>query len=287
MSSDRDHLGGRARAHFLAMLAGLALVLALAFASAADAAPAKHQRDGTGVRPTIVLIHGAWGDSANWNGVTRRLQRLGYTVDVPPDPLRGLIDDAAYVSAYLQTIQGPIVLVGHSYGGAVITNAATGNPNVKALVYINAFVPDLGETVASLNTQMPGSAIAGDPTAVFDFVPYPDAANGDVDLYVKPDVFRIAFANDLSASRAAVLAATQHPVTFSALNTASGTPAWKTIPSWYLRGTRDRVIPPAEQLFMARRAHAHLVSVPASHMSMVSRPDAVAALVLAAAVSVR
>ena len=283
--SIKDRLAERTRSRLMAPLAALSLVLVLAFAATAAAGPAKHRRHGTDVKPTIVLIHGAWGDSANWDAVIGRLQRHGYTVDAPPNPLRDLTTDAAYISAYLQTIPGPIVLVGHSYGGAVITNAATGNPSVKALVYINAFAPDQGETVAALNAQVPGSAIAGDPTAIFNFVPYPGAANGDVDLYVKPAVFRTAFANDLSASRAAVLAAAQHPVTFSALNTASGVPAWKTIPSWYLRGTLDQVIPPAEQLFMAQRAHAHIVSVPASHMSMVSHPGAVATLILAAATS--
>ena len=281
----KDRLVARTRSRLMAGFAALGLVLVLTFATAANAGPAKHQRHSTDVKPTIVLIHGAWGDSANWDGVIRRLQRIGYTVDAPPNPLRGLTNDADSVSDYLQTIQGPIVLVGHSYGGAVITNAATGNPNVKALVYINAFAPDQGETVAALNTQMPGSAITGDPTTIFNFAPYPGAQNGDVDLYVKPDVFRTAFANDLSASRAAVLAATQHPVTFSALNTPSGVPAWKTIPSWYLRGTLDHVIAPDEQLFMAQRAHAHIVSVPASHMSMVSDPGAVTALILAAAAS--
>jgi pimeloyl-ACP methyl ester carboxylesterase len=173
-----------------------------------------------GSEPTIVLVHGAWADGSGWGRVVHRLQRDGYTVRVPPNPLRSLPDDVATVADFLSTIPGPIVLVGHSYGGAVITNAATGNPNVKALVYVGAFAPDEGETVFPL--AGPDSALAADPTTVFDFVPYPGAPAGDVDLYLKQSVFLTSFANRLPARRAEVLYATQRPIALSAGSQPSG-----------------------------------------------------------------
>ncbi len=264
---------------FAAGLLGLVAVLAAFFVSAGAAKTA-------GPKPTVVLVHGAWADGSGWNGVVQRLQREGYTVDVPPNPLRGVASDSAYLAAFLKTVTGPIVLVGHSYGGAVITNAATGDPDVKALVYINAFVPDQGESVLQLASAQPGSDLGGDPTKVFNLVQYPGAPAGDFDLYVKPSLFPDAFANDLPDKLGAVLAAGQRPLTLSAAAEPSGAPAWKTIPSWYLVGTADHVIPPAEQRFMATRAHAHTVEVKASHLSMVSRPGDVTKLILEAAQSV-
>lgn len=238
--------------------------------------------------PTIVLVHGAWADASSWNGVTSRLQGDGYTVDALPNPLRGLTSDAAYIASFLNTITGPIILVGHSYGGAVITNAAFGNSSVKALVFVDAFVPDQGESVLQLASTPPppgqaGSCLGGDPTQVFNFVPYPGAPPGDADLYIKPSLFPSCFANDLPTKQAAVLAALQRPITFSALGEPSGPPAWKTIPSWYLIGTIDKVIPPYAQLFMAQRAHATIVEVKAAHPSMISHPGAATDLIEEAA----
>jgi len=233
--------------------------------------------------PTIVLEHGAWADGSSWAGVIRRLQRAGYTVDAPPNPLRGLPGDSAYLASFLATVAGPIVLVGHSYGGAVITNAAYGNPNVKALVYIDAFIPDQGETLLQLLSAQPGSCLGGDPTQVFNVVPYPGAPAGDVDLYIKPAVFPGCFANGLPKGKAAVLAAVQRPLAFSATSEPSGPPAWKTIPSWSLIGTADHVIPPAEQLFMSQRAGARITEIPASHASPVDHPDAVTGIIMRAA----
>lgn len=236
-------------------------------------------------KPTVVLVHGAWADSSSWGEVVRRLQRDGYTVNVLPNPLRGLAIDSAYLASFLNTISGPIVLVGHSYGGAVITNVATSAPNVKALVYINAFAPDEGETLLQLVAAQPGSALGGDPSRVFDFVPYPGGPPGDVDLYVKQSVFPDAFANDLPAKTAAVLASTQRPLAFSAAAQPSGPPAWKTLPSWYLVGGEDNVLPPAEQRFMAARAGAHTIEVKASHLSMISQPGKVTKLIVDASES--
>lgn len=269
---------------------GLSLVAA-PVAGAAAPQPAARQDAGAasrsdthGAKPTIVLVHGAWADASSWNGEIVRLQRAGYPVRAVPNPLRGLTTDAVTVSDFLATVTGPIVLVGHSYGGAVITNAAAGNPEVKALVYVDAFVPDVGEAVTSLTGD--GSVLQTDnPASVFDFAPYPGAPAGDVDLYLKRSVYLSAFAPDVPD--AAVLYATQRPAAASGLATPSTAAAWKTIPSWYVLGTRDKVITPAEQDFMARRAHARITRVAASHVSLISHPAAVTSVILAAARAAR
>jgi pimeloyl-ACP methyl ester carboxylesterase len=261
----------------------ISAVAALAVASTALAAPSGAHDPKPTVKPTIVLVHGAWAGSSSWDGVISRLQHDGYTVDAPPYPLQGLSNDSAYMKSYLSTISGPVVLVGHSYGGAVISEAAAGNPNVKALVYVDAYIPDVGETVAGLTGSKPGSALAVAPQDVFDFVPYPGAPSGDADLYVKASVFRTAFANGLSSSQAAVLAATQSPVVASALKEPATAAAWKTIRSWSVIGTADHVIPPAEQEFMAARAHASVTKIDAGHLSMISHPEAVTGVILQAA----
>jgi pimeloyl-ACP methyl ester carboxylesterase len=180
----------------------------------------------------------------------------------------------------LQSIKGPIVLVGHSYGGAVITNAAAGNANVKALVYVDAFVPDVGESVLALAASNPGSGL---PPAITE-VPYQQGGQGSgLDVYIRPADFRSVFAADVPAGQAAIIAARQRPVTLAALSEKSAAAAWKTIPSWYLIGRQDDAIPPITQKFMAHRAHSHTVSIDASHASLVSRPGPVTKLVLAAA----
>jgi len=264
----------------------LAAVLAVVglFAATAQIASASPSRAATGPKPTIVLEHGAWADSGSWNGVVQRLQHDGYTVYAPPDPLQGLAYDTATLKDFLGTIPGPIVLVGHSYGGMVITNAATGNKNVKALVYDDAFIPAQGDTAGSLSGARPGSCLAvANPATVFNLVPFPGAPKGVVDAYVKPSVFPGCFANGLPASEGAVLAATQRPLATSVLTDKSGVPAWKTIPSWAIVGTADHVIPPAEQLFMAKRAGAHITEVHAPHLSMISNPGVVTETIIAAA----
>jgi pimeloyl-ACP methyl ester carboxylesterase len=257
-----------------ALIAAVIVLLAGALvASNSSAAGARK----AGVKPTIVLVHGAWADASSWNGVTRRLQADGYTVLAPANPLRSLSGDAAYLRSLLATISGPIVLVGHSYGGAVITNAATGNANVKALVYVDAFVPDTGDTVLGLAAMNPGSDLT---PATLSAAPYTDGTTSGVDLYIKPADFRDALAGDVPPPQAAIMAASQRPISLAAATEPSGAPAWKEIPSWDLIGTQDHAIPPATQEFMAKRADSHTVEIKASHLSMVSHPADVTHLIL-------
>jgi pimeloyl-ACP methyl ester carboxylesterase len=263
------------------VLIAATITLGIAAMLPGQAAASPNARLSRGTKPTIVLVHGAWADASSWSAVVLRLQAAGYRVAAPPNPLRGLGADSTSMRAYLATISGPIVLVGHSYGGAVITDAATGNPNVKALVYVDAFAPDAGETLLDLVGAQPGSALAADPATVFDAVPIP-GTDGDADTYLKPTVFEHAFAQDLPARVAAQLAASQRPLAASTIAQPSGEPAWRSIPSWYLVGTADRVIPPAEQLAMAHRAGSHVTGIDASHASPISRPGAVVRLVVLA-----
>ncbi len=245
---------------------------------------------GYSAKPVIVLEHGAWADASSWTSVISQLQLLGFTVYAPPNPLRGLPQDSAYLHDFLTqnpALAGqPVVLVAHSYGGAVITNAAAGDPEVKALVYVDAFIPDEGDTIAALAGAKPGSCL-GDPANDFNPVPYPGGPAGDVDLYIKPDLVPGCFATGLPASQAAVIAATQRPLTASAFAEPSGPPAWKTIPSWAVIGTADRVIPPAELTFMAKRAGARITDVSAGHLSLISEPSAVTRVILQAVHAIR
>jgi pimeloyl-ACP methyl ester carboxylesterase len=237
-------------------------------------------------KPTVVLVHGAWADASGWNRVTRRLQEDGYKVVALANPLRSLSGDAAYVRTFLDTVQGPIILVGHSYGGAVITNAATGNPNVKALVYINAFAPDEGEFVTGL--AGPDSALSVDPTTIFDFVPATLPPTGATDLYLKRSTVFASFATGLKARAKALVAAAQRPATLGALNEPSGTPAWRTIRSWALVGLTDAIIPPKEQRAMAAKAGAAITEYDGGHLGLMSDPEAVTRIIeRAAKVAVR
>ena len=246
-------------------------VLAIAALIVSSSSAGRAHTSNATARPTIVLVHGAWADSGSWDGVVQRLQHDGYTVDVPPNPLLGLTIDDATISNFLQTISGPVVLVGHSYAGAVITNAAVGDTQVKALVYVDAFIPDQGQTIQTLTGA--GSCLAvADPSTVFKFVPFPGAAAGVVDAYVKQDVFANCFANGMSAGDGAALAATQRPLATQAFADVSGVPAWKTIPSWAVIGTTDNVITPASQLAMAQHAGAHITEIRAPHLSMIAKP---------------
>jgi pimeloyl-ACP methyl ester carboxylesterase len=231
-------------------------------------------------KPTIVLVHGSFADASGWTGAIKRLHREGYTTYAPSNQLRSLSGDSAYIRAFLETLEGPIVLVGHSYGGAVISNAATGNPQVRALVYINAFALDEGEVVGAA-LQLGG----GKPTLAEHIVarPYPGAAEGDADAYIDPEYFHELFAADLSLEETAAMAAEQRPAALATLGEPSGPPAWKEIESWYLASSSDRTIPVEAERFMAERAGAHTVEIESSHVAMISHPDAVAKLILDAA----
>jgi pimeloyl-ACP methyl ester carboxylesterase len=238
-------------------------------------------------KPMIALVHGAWADGSSWNAVSTELQGQGFTVLTPPNLLRGVTTDAPYVASFLaQRTNGPVVLVGHSYGGFVITNAALAGGDVKALVYVDAFMPDEGETTFVVLGDS-GSALAvPDPTTVLDVVGYPGAPEGDADAYLKPDVVHTAFAPDLPEADRWLIAASQRPLTLAANTIPSGAPAWKTLPSWAVIGTEDRIIPPAAQRRMAERAGATITEVDSSHVSMVSHPDVSVAAILAAVAAV-
>jgi pimeloyl-ACP methyl ester carboxylesterase len=272
-----ERRGNRRLGALAAAAAALALLIPAGQAASAHARARTTAADEQ-AKPSIVLVHGAWGDSANWDGVVSRLQQDGYTVYVPPNPLEGLTYDAAAIRDFLDTISGPIILVGHSYGGAVITNAATGDPNVKALVYDDAFIPAQGQTIGQLVTAVPGSC-AGGPNLVL--VPYPGAPAGAADAYIKQSAFASCMANGLPAGEAAELAATQRPLSTIALTQPSGVPAWATIPSWAIIGTGDHAIPPAELLAMAQQAQARITIIPgAPHLSMITNPGIVTQVIL-------
>jgi pimeloyl-ACP methyl ester carboxylesterase len=238
-------------------------------------------------KPTIVLVHGAWADGSSWNAVSRELQQQGFTVLTPPNLLHGVEGDAAYVASFLaQRTSGPVVLVGHSYGGFVITNAGARGGEVKALVYVDAFVPDEGEFVFKILGGSGSALDVPDPTTVLDIVGYPGAPEGDAEAFLKPSTVRDYFAQDLPEADQLLIVASQRPITLGANTTPSGAPAWKTIPSWAVIGTNDKVIPPATQRSMAERAGATITEVAASHVSMVSHPDAALAAILAAVAAV-
>ncbi|MDA0159154.1 alpha/beta hydrolase [Solirubrobacter ginsenosidimutans] len=238
-------------------------------------------------KPTIVLVHGAWADGSSWNAVAPELQGQGYTVLAPPNLLRGVPIDAPYVSSFIaQRTSGPVVLVGHSYGGFVITNAATEGGDVKALVFVDAFIPEVGETTFQILGGSGSALDVPDPTTVLDLIGYPGAPEGDVDAYLKPATVHDAFAQDLPEADRAVIAATQRPITLAANTTPSAVAAWKTLPSWAVVGTEDKVIPPATQRSMAERAGATISEVGASHVSMVSHPEAAIEAILAAVAAV-
>ncbi|MCW0921612.1 MULTISPECIES: alpha/beta fold hydrolase [Pseudomonas] len=248
----------------------LALTAAMFGATAAFAAP---------VKPTVVLVHGAFADSSSWNGVVKILEKDGYPVIAAANPLRSVKGDAQSVADVLASVKTPVVLVGHSYGGPVISEAAYGNANVKALVYVAAFAPEKGETAAELSGRFPGSTLGPTLSAPVEL------ADGGKDLYIQQDKFHEQFAADVSPADAKLMAATQRPVTVAALNEAATEPAWKTVPSYFVYGDQDKNIPAQALAFMAERAHSKqtVVVKGASHVVMVSNPKAVASLIETAA----
>ncbi|MBP2551586.1 pimeloyl-ACP methyl ester carboxylesterase [Neorhizobium galegae] len=230
-------------------------------------------------KPTVVLVHGAFADSSSWNGVTRILQKDGYPVVAAANPLRSVSSDAAYVSDIVASIEGPVVLVGHSYGGQVITTAANGKDNVKALVYVAAFAPEEGEAAADLAGKFPGGTLAQALAAPVKL------ADGGIDLSIDQEKFHDQFAHDVSVGEAALMAAGQRPITQAALTEKSGKPAWKALPSYFVYGDGDKNIPARALGFMAERAASKrtVVVEGASHVVMVSQPKAVADLIEEAA----
>jgi pimeloyl-ACP methyl ester carboxylesterase len=257
----------------------VALLLALGVHTGVASAHAHPQ-----TKPTIVFVHGAFADASGFATVTGRLQDQGYTVLSPANPLRGIASDAAYISSVIEAVRGPIVLVGHSYGGAVISPVADANPNVKALVYIDANALDVGESTLDIAQRFTGGKL------VPALRPRPfrqlDGSTG-TDFYIDPASFRAVFAADVPARTVAAIATAQRPVTQSALEEKATTAAWKRLPSWYLVGTRDEAIDPAAQRFMAKRAKAYTIEVVSSHASYLSHPGEVSKLILRAARSVR
>jgi pimeloyl-ACP methyl ester carboxylesterase len=232
-------------------------------------------------KPTVVLVHGAFADASGFSDEIARLEADGYPVIAPADPLRGLTSDADYIRTVLATIPGPVILVGHSYGGAVITNAARGADNVVALVYLAAFVPDEGTSVASSYDPVtyPGALLTQQALVIRPTLNPVVSAGQDADLYIRPDLFRKIFAGDQSKRTAAVMAAAQRPLSAFAFTEASGAPAWKTIPSWDLITLDDRAISPGGQRFMAERAGAHIRTVHSAHDVMISHPRRVVRLI--------
>jgi len=235
------------------------------------------------IYPTVVLVHGAFADASSWNGVIERLQAKGVSVTAPANPLRGIAADSAYTAAVLAQIEGPVVAVGHSYGGAVITNAATGAKNVVGLVYVAAFAPDEGETL--------GAVEAGSKDSVLNsaLVPrqYPTADGGAAtEFSIDPAKARDAFAGDLSEQQAALIAATQRPVAEAAFGEPNGPPAWRHLPSWAVVATGDKAAGTDVVRSMAERAGAKITEVDGSHVIMVSQPEAVTNVILEAVVTV-
>jgi pimeloyl-ACP methyl ester carboxylesterase len=235
-------------------------------------------------RPTIVLVHGAFADASSWSGVIELLQQQGYTVVAPANPLRGVKADSAYLASVVNQIDGPVLLVGHSYAGAVISNAATDAPNVVGLVFVAAFAPDtderLGDVAATSKDSLLGTAQVQRR--------YPAGSDGETapEFLVDPVRFHEVFAADLPADRAAVLAATQRPIAAAAFSDPCGPPAWRKLSSWAVVATADKAAGSDLVRSMAQRAGAHIVEVDGSHVIMVSEPQAVLDVIVTAAAAV-
>jgi pimeloyl-ACP methyl ester carboxylesterase len=277
--------GGRAIAVLITFVLALG---SLAGGLAPAGARTTTHSQGAAKRPTVVLVHGAFADASGWSQEVTLLRKAGYPVIAPANPLRGLTADSDYLRSVLATIHGRVILVGHSYGGAVITNAARGATNVVALVYVAAFIPDEGTSVATSYdpNAHPGSLLTPQALVVRP-IANPAAPGGqDADLYIRSNLFRKIFAGDQTKAAAATMAATQRPLSAFAFTEPSGAPAWKTIASWDLVTRQDRAISPGGQRFMARRAGSKISSIKSAHDVMISHPRAVVALITKAAKSV-
>ena len=237
----------------------------------------------TNDRPTVVLVHGAYADGSSWSGVITRLQARGVPVIAPANPLRGIAFDSAYAASLFQQIEGPVVAVGHSYGGAVISNAAAEAKNVVGLVYVAAFAPDEGETL--------GAVEAGSKDSILNsaLVPrqFPSPGGGSAtEFYINPAKAHEAFAGDLSDEQAGLIAAVQRPVAELAFSEPNGPPAWRHLPAWAVVATGDKAAGTDVVRSMAERAGATITELDGSHVIMVSQPDAVTAVILEAVAAV-
>ncbi|MFE0419281.1 alpha/beta fold hydrolase [Streptomyces tendae] len=261
-----------------AALVAAGAAVAVPAVAAPNAAPAAASKPATQqAKPTVVLVHGALADSSSWNGVIKRLTHDGYPVRAVANPLRGLPTDAAAAKDVLRSIHGPIILVGHSYGGAVITDAAAGNPNVKALVYLASSIPDKGEPASGpsdipVKHPLPPLPVDEVPTVAAD-------GTKSADVYLKQDQFAKRFAADVNPQTAAEMAVTQRPLDAHALASTSTAAAWHDIPSYYLVTEKDHTLEPEKQRFFAKRAKAHTEEINSSHAVMVSHPVAVTRLI--------
>jgi pimeloyl-ACP methyl ester carboxylesterase len=270
-------------------IVGLAIAtIALSAATGATTTPRGNETEtamtqNTTTKPTIVLVHGAFAESASWNGVISKLLAQGYPAVAVANPLRGVKKDSSYLVNVLKGIKGPVVLVGHSYGGLVISEAATGNPNVRGLVFVAAFAPEKGEKAGDLTGRFPGSTLM--PTLAPP-IPLGDGTN---DLYIMQDKYWAQFCADVPQALALQMAAGQRPIVDAAFSELTGEPGWKTIPSWFVFGELDKNIPAAVHRFMADRAKSReTIEVKgASHVVGISHPDIVTKLILKAAESTK
>jgi pimeloyl-ACP methyl ester carboxylesterase len=227
--------------------------------------------------PTVVLVHGAFADASSWNGVIERLQAKGVNVTAPANPLRGIANDSAYIAQVFDETPGPIVAVGHSYGGAVITNAAARAKNVEALVYVAAFAPEEGETLGAVEADSKDSVLNS------SLVPHHYPANGGeagVEFAIDPAKFHDAFAADLPEEQTTLMAATQRPAAEAAFSEPGEAAAWKNLPSWAVVATGDKAAGADVIRSMAKRAGAKITEVEGSHVIMVSQPQAVTDVIL-------
>lgn len=231
---------------------------------------------------TVVLVHGAFADSSSWEGVIERLQAAGTHVTAPPNPLRGISEDSAYLASFIKQVPGPVLAVGHSYGGAVISNAATGLGNVVGLVFVAAFATEEGERLAEVSAGSRDSVLGTAQIALQ--YPTPDGAR--TEFAIDPAKLHEAFAADVAPQRAAVMAATQRPVSELAFTEPSGPPAWKSLPSWTVLATADKAAGTDVIRSMAERAGATITEVEGSHVIMISQPDVVADVIKTAAAAV-
>ena len=234
---------------------------------------------------TVVLVHGAFADASSWNGVIERLQKAGVQVTAPANPLRGIAIDSAYLASFLNQIPGPVLAVGHSYGGAVITNAATKARNVVGLVYIAAFAPEEGERLGEAESTSKDSVL----NAALVPLHYPtgQGAQTAVEFAINPSQLHEVFAADLSAEQAAIMAATQRPIAELAFSEPSGVPAWKTLPSWTVVATGDKAAGSDVIRSMAKRAGATITEVEGSHVIMISQPQVVTDVILSVVAAIR